>query len=549
MKRGLYLIIIVLAAILSGCTGGDGSKGGSQKSGANRAPLPTDTLYTRQLAMSIYAYQPLQALQIVDSALILGNMSEVQAEQCRARIYSHTQMYDQVDSLLGGPKDIRLDSAQAIGERLLNNDTIKADLKRLRDVMEILVYTDRMQNDTLGWIERSRQLVDVCREMGPEAEADALRTEAEIGAALCAMGQEKEGMAKMDSAIAILNEELRMKNEEFATAHPTTQADSSFFILHSSFKFNELDALIIALKRKIVILGSHNRYAETLPLSRQIIERLDDYEAHPDLYHDGSCREPKSDQKRDDYIRFYRNQAQSYLTAALASLGERGDMLTAFRQIEDGVREATAREHIARYNALQQQVEAKLQQAKADRATLIAVGIGIFALLFLVLAVVVILKNREISRKNRILAQQIADSLNYKELYLQERQTHEPKSTAVEDLNTLSDEQLFQHIHDVIVRERLFLDPKFERQTIMDRFQLSKERAGAVFSKGSEHTKLTNYIQQLRLEYAAKLLVEQPDMSIVQIAAECGFSSHKYFSDRFRLHFSMTPSEFRKARQ
>jgi len=224
-------------------------------------------------------------------------------------------------------------------------------------------------------------------------------------------------------------------------------------------------------------------------------------------------------------------------------------MLTAFRQIEDGVREATAREHIARYNALQQQVEAKLQQAKADRATLIAVGIGILALLFLALAVVVILKNREISRKNRILAQQIADSLNYKELYLQERQTHEPKSAAVEDPNTLSDEQLFQHIHDVIVRERLFLDPKFERQTIMDRFQLSKERAGAVFSKGSEHTKLTNYIQQLRLEYAAKLLVEQPDMSIVQIAAECGFSSHKYFSDRFRLHFSMTPSEFRKARQ
>jgi len=59
----------------------------------------------------------------------------------------------------------------------------------------------------------------------------------------------------------------------------------------------------------------------------------------------------------------------------------------------------------------------------------------------------------------------------------------------------------------------------------------------------------SNYIQQLRLEYAAKLLVEQPEMSIVQIAAECGFGSHKYFTERFRLHFSMTPSEFRKASQ
>ena len=33
-----------------------------------------------------------------------------------------------------------------------------------------------------------------------------------------------------------VNEELRMKNEEFGTAHPTAQPDSSFFILHSSFK-------------------------------------------------------------------------------------------------------------------------------------------------------------------------------------------------------------------------------------------------------------------------------------------------------------------------
>ena len=98
------------------------------------------------------------------------------------------------------------------------------------------------------------------------------------------------------------------------------------------------------------------------------------------------------------------------------------------------------------------------------------------------------------------------------------------------------------------MREKLFLDPKFERQTIMDRFQLSKERVGAVFSKGSDHAKMSNYIQQLRLEYAAQQLVEQPERSIAQIATECGFSSHKYFSDRFRQYFSMTPTEFRKAR-
>ena len=117
------------------------------------------------------------------------------------------------------------------------------------------------------------------------------------------------------------------------------------------------------------------------------------------------------------------------------------------------------------------------------------------------------------------------------------------------DINTLNDEQLFKHINDVIMSERLFLDPKFERQTIMDRFQLSKERVGAIFSKFSDHNKLNSYILQLRLEYAAIQLVEKPDKNIVQVATDSGFSSGTYFSDRFRQHYGMSPTDYRNAHQ
>ena len=34
--------------------------------------------------------------------------------------------------------------------------------------------------------------------------------------------------------------------------------------------------------------------------------------------------------------------------------------------------------------------------------------------------------------------------------------------------------------------------------------------------------------------HAAQLLLEQPEKSIVQIAAEIGFTSNAYFSNRFR---------------
>lgn len=55
-----------------------------------------------------------------------------------------------------------------------------------------------------------------------------------------------------------------------------------------------------------------------------------------------------------------------------------------------------------------------------------------------------------------------------------------------------------------------------------------------------------NYIQQLRLDHAARLLVDQPERSIAQIAADCGFSSSSYFSTCFRQYFGIRPTDFRQ---
>lgn len=46
-----------------------------------------DTLYTEKAAMDIYASQPERALQIIDSAVILGNMNPLRADLLRAFIF------------------------------------------------------------------------------------------------------------------------------------------------------------------------------------------------------------------------------------------------------------------------------------------------------------------------------------------------------------------------------------------------------------------------------------------------------------------------------
>src|SRR5450759_3462575 len=53
------------------------------------------------------------------------------------------------------------------------------------------------------------------------------------------------------------------------------------------------------------------------------------------------------------------------------------------------------------------------------------------------------------------------------------------------------------------------------------------------------------YLNLLRLNIAAKLLIKQPELSITDIAYRSGFSSPQYFNFAFNKHFKMTPGNYR----
>ena len=567
--RNIVSLILFAVLALMGCTGNGGSQHEQQ---------PTNTTYTQRAAMMVYDYDPVRALQIVDSAVIVGNLSEVWADVNRARIYSQSQMSERLDSMLGGAKGVRLDTAKAIGERLLMHDSLKNNIRMHQDVLEILVYTAWQQGDTTAWLQRSHQLVDVCRQQG--AETEALRTEAEVGAALCRLGQKDKGMAMLDSVIYSL--ECRVHSVEFATARPssadtTAVANSKLYTLNSTFKFNELDAFIIASKRKIVVLSDQGQYVETLPLARRIIELLDDYEQHPDKYHDSTYREPANDVERADYIRFYHSQAQGFITAAYTALDSKGSMNEAYEKIERTMRDATAREHLARYRALEQKMLSERQQqeaeARAERNRIMAIAAVIVALLAVGLAIALIRRKRIVSQKNRALVRQIDEAMKYKELYIQAQPQHTlsddtglpdaeadetddaaipadaPPHSLSADLSSMSDAQLFQFFRETILRDDLFLNPSFDRQQLMDAYHLSKDRIGAAFKQGSEFESLIDFLNDCRLDYSTTLLATRPDMTIGEVAAASGFASLNTFGRNFKRKFTLTPSQYREQRQ
>ena len=135
----LFPIVAAVVLFLTGCT---------ERVETNQTHQPQDTIYTEQKEMAVYDYQPEQALQIIDSAVIVGNMSEVRADFLRARIYSWSVMGQVLDSLLHGKEGIRFDTARVIGERLLTHDSLKTNLGLRQNVLEVLVYVARQQQDT-----------------------------------------------------------------------------------------------------------------------------------------------------------------------------------------------------------------------------------------------------------------------------------------------------------------------------------------------------------------------------------------------------------------
>jgi len=512
MKHTLHLITLAIVAVLMGCTD---SKDGKTKNMLQ----PTDTIYTQEAAMAVYDYDPVRALQIIDSAVIVGNLSDWQADMNRARIYSQTRLKERLDSLMHWPADARLDTARAIGERLLRHDSVKNSLEEQQDVLEILAYAARLKKDTVTWLQRSRQLVEVCRRQG--AETEALRNEAEVGAALCRMGQLDEGMTMLDSVIA--------------TLMPPKLG---------GYGFNELDALIIALKRKIGVMTATGQTVEILPLARRIVTVLNDYEQHPDQYHDGTYREPTAD-RREDYIRFYRSQAHNFIATAYADLGKTGDMQATFERLENIIIDAEAREHLTRYHALEQQLAAERQrleqEAQAQRNLYFAVIVCILLAVALAALAWYFWQMRIVKQKNRYLVQYIEKTLP------QPLPVRERVGESLEHLPE-EDSALFAQIHDTIIRESLYLSPNCDRQMLTDRFGLSKERLGSLFVQYSDAKNVAGFINGLRLVHAAQLLTTQPDMDIREVATASGFGSHQYFSTCFKQRFGLSPTDYRAAK-
>ena len=452
MRQIVHLIIIYAALLtLAGC--GDGKS-------VRQLPHLGDTPYQQDTILVTYATNPERAKTLLDSALLLGNISEYRAQCIRARIYSKSLV------------EQRQDSAILICKELLGHDSVRNDAAEQENILDLLIATSRAKPDYEQYMHWAAQKAELCQKQGEETER--WRSEADVGYVMTHLGQENEGLAKLDEAISHLD---------------------------APGSIDRMDAFIVACKRKINALNELHRYDEIIALGQRILDRLNHYESHAKDYAEDSYRLSWSDHPndRDRYLDFSRAQANGFMAEANAMINEKAkakehlalfdqsdygktfkarrmiaptqmalgmydEALTTYAEIarrmaadtlnddyavilrsraiaahaknhyveaydyqtryadlskvlSDSLMKGKAHEYAARYHDQEQKLEIAQINAESQRKTIIIWAAVIIIMLISIFATRLLRQWRVIRRKNLVLVEQIGEAIEYKEKY------------------------------------------------------------------------------------------------------------------------------------
>ena len=569
MRHYVFLIILCILLTLTGCGGGNSVR---------HIPHLGDTPYQQDSILVVYATNPKRALRLLDSALLLGNISDYRGQFIRAKIYSKSLMEQQQDSAI------------LICKALLNHDSVRNEPTEQANILDMLIATARAKYDNEAYLRWATQKAELCQQQGEETER--WRTEADIGLVMTNLGQEDEGLAKLDEAISHLD---------------------------SPGSIDRMDAFVVACKRKINALNSLHRFDEVIPLGQRILDRLDHFESHIKDYAEDSYRLSWSERPsdRDRYLDFSRAQAWGFMATAYShtktppkgeesrylslakkylslfdnsgygktfsarrmiapsqmALGMYDEALVTYDELErrmagdtlnedyaiilrsraivardkgnfaealgyqtryanlskavsDSLHRSEAHDYAARYHAQEQQLEIQEKQAEAERSHIISLAVAAIALLAVAFAVYFFRQKRIVTEKNRALVRMI-------------------NGTPPEPEPEKEESPIFHDIDAAIRNEHLYKNANLQRQDICDRFGIRRHALNDLLSDHTQGLSFPQYINNIRLEEALRLLRDAPDKTVSAIATEVGFTPAN-LREQFKRKYGMTPVEFRQ---
>lgn len=279
-----------------------------------------------------------------------------------------------------------------------------------------------------------------------------------------------------------------------------------------------------------------------------------------------------------DYIDYHLKREQEAYTG-LHKTTEALRVANTIQQMSDSLRERDRSAKALELAEIYKTQEQALQLEQQSTSILIRNIIIGSAIIFLILAVVFIIRilryNKTISSKNKVMVKTIDELIGYKdELFERQEEVIQLKkeldeakkktdteallTETVEDngesalsempeksesLLTEGDKILYVRMNHEVQARKLYLNPNFSRKDLMAEFKISANKFAMLFKEFAGCT-FSQYIQNCRLDYAVKLMRENPQWNFDAIAKEAQMSNGAFYS-HFKRRFGMSPSDFR----
>ena len=132
-------------------------------------------------------------------------------------------------------------------------------------------------------------------------------------------------------------------------------------------------------------------------------------------------------------------------------------------------------------------------------------------------------------------------SLDEQEEILMNKLPKEKKDKKVQKDEELS---FFVKMDARVNKERPFTDPNFDHDALVKFMGVSNETFCKLVPRYKDPDRTLDYINSLRAEYAAKILMEQSEYSTDDIASKCGFKNTAAYLSAFKFAFGITPTDF-----
>lgn len=116
------------------------------------------------------------------------------------------------------------------------------------------------------------------------------------------------------------------------------------------------------------------------------------------------------------------------------------------------------------------------------------------------------------------------------------------------DEEEAENKKIFKDLNRIVVQDQLYLSPELSREDLAQIVHLNNARFARMI-KENTGTNFNGYVNELRINYAIKLLKRHPNYTIRAIADEAGFNSTPILYSMFKKKTGMTPYEFKKAQE